>query len=128
MNPLNRMNPGAVITCTCKPNDEGVLKCNGQHGRIERPVTADEAVNIIQHAYTGNGYGVAINPLLEEPATIDEHVALIRARGASLERWTHNNERIATDGPIIRELIARMEGNLQALRTLVKDIEKAENE
>ena len=103
MNPLNRMNPGA---------DD-----------FEKARAFVRAVNGVPH--TGNGYGVAINPLLEEPATIDEHVALIRARGASLERWTRQNHHVATNGPIIRELIARMEGNLQGLRTLVKDMEAA---
>lgn len=148
---LTIIQPNETVSCTKGAACTGALTCKGQHWRgdavsayppklaanalygkrdqaIEHPVTADEAVKIIQHAYTGNGYGVAINPLLEEPETIDEHVALIRARGASLERWTRKHEDIATNGPIIRELIARMEGNLQALRTLVKDIEKAESE
>lgn len=131
MNPLNRMNPGTPYACSLGTECTRTLTCKGLHTATKPTIcTGPETCKDPSHdqPYTGNGYSVAINPLLEEPATIDEHVLLIRARGVSLERWIRKPEDIGTNGPIIREIIARMEGDLQSLRTLVKDIEKAESE
>ena len=131
MNPLNRMNPGAVITCNCEPVD-GTLTCNGQHWRGDAvsayppKLAANSLYGKRDQAYTGNGYGAEVSHVSGEPTSIPEYVESIVIRAGDLNRWVGGVAKFKVDGPIVREIIARMEGDLQQLRTLVKDIELAE--
>ena len=150
MNPLNRMNPGAVTTCNCEPVD-GTLTCNGHHTERDFARDLDDTLTIIQpgdtqnavsayppklaanslygkrdQAYTGNGYGAEVSHVSGEPTSIPEYVESIVIRAGDLNRWVGGVAKFKVDGPIVREIIARMEGDLQQLRTLVKDIEQAE--
>lgn len=108
MNPLNRMNPGAPAH---------IAAILAEHGGL---VTGDG------QPYTGNGYGAEVSHVSGEPTSIPEYVESIVIRAGDLNRWIGRVAKFKVDGPIVREIIARMEGDLQQLRTLVKDIEQAE--
>lgn len=123
MNPLNRMNPGTQYP----PK----LAANSLYGKRAEAITPDEGIQRLQNMfsdrpYTGNGYGAEVSHVSGEPTSIPEYVESIVIRAGDLNRWIGGVAKFKVDGPIVREIIARMEGDLQQLRTLVKDIEQAE--
>ncbi len=80
---------------------------------------------------TGDGFTQTTTQLTEEPSTLEGYSRRLHLRIHSLGRWLNGSQRlngnkeIAVNGPVIRELLARAEGDLQTIRTMVKDIEKA---
>lgn len=122
MNPLNRMNPGAQYP----PK----LAANSLYGKRDRVIDGENEYPALAaklaEPYTGNGYGAEVSHVSGEPTSIPEYVESIVIRAGDLNRWIAGVAKFKVDGPIVREIIARMEGDLQQLRTLVKDIEQAE--
>lgn len=135
MNPLNRMNPG-LSNCTKGAACTGTLTCQGMHWKAPwrgdavsaypPKLAANSLYGKRDQAYTGNGYGAEVSHVSGEPTSIPEYVESIVIRAGDLNRWIGRVAKFKVDGPIVREIIARMEGDLQQLRTLVKDIEQAE--
>lgn len=73
---------------------------------------------------TGSGY--SDNPLAvlkvktppDIPVTVDDHVSWLVIRATGLAHWTKQN-RVESEA-VILEMLARMEGTIQSLRTMIK--------
>jgi hypothetical protein len=85
--------------------------------------TASRAYNIAKEVpVTGTGDGpvkeIVINLPLPNPETVADYMEWVKLRTANLGRWVKADT--ADVAPLILETIARIEGDLQQMRQLVK--------
>jgi hypothetical protein len=57
------------------------------------------------------------------PQTIEEYAASIVTRAENIRRWVRDNRTWADFSPVVLNMIARMEGDMQRMRTLLKENE-----